>query len=170
MAIVGYTNAGKSSLLNRLTDAGVLVEDALFATLDPTTRRTRTADGRDYTLTDTVGLRPAPAAPAGRVVPFDAGGDRRRRPAGARRRRLRRASGGPGRRGPGGARRDRRACGAGDRGRQQDRRRRRDDADPAAAPAAGCGLRVGPHRGGHRAAAAGRSPVRCRTRRSRCGC
>ena len=40
VAIAGYTNAGKSSLLNALTDAGVLVEDALFATLDPTTRRT----------------------------------------------------------------------------------------------------------------------------------
>jgi GTP-binding protein HflX len=53
---VGYTNAGKSSLLNRLTGAGVLVEDALFATLDPTTRRTDTTDGRIYTLTDTVGF------------------------------------------------------------------------------------------------------------------
>lgn len=56
VAIVGYTNAGKSSLLNRLTGAGVLVEDALFATLDPTTRRCRTPDGRVYTLTDTVGF------------------------------------------------------------------------------------------------------------------
>lgn len=56
VAIVGYTNAGKSSLLNRLTGAGVLVEDALFATLDPTTRRTTTRDGREYTLTDTVGF------------------------------------------------------------------------------------------------------------------
>ncbi|HET7724973.1 MAG TPA: GTPase HflX [Propionibacteriaceae bacterium] len=56
VAIVGYTNAGKSSLLNRLTGAGVLVEDALFATLDPTTRRAQTADGRTYTLTDTVGF------------------------------------------------------------------------------------------------------------------
>ncbi len=56
VAIVGYTNAGKSSLLNRLTGAGVLVEDALFATLDPTTRRSETADGRVYTLTDTVGF------------------------------------------------------------------------------------------------------------------
>jgi GTP-binding protein HflX len=56
VAIAGYTNAGKSSLLNRLTDAGVLVEDALFATLDPTTRRTQTSDGRVYTLSDTVGL------------------------------------------------------------------------------------------------------------------
>ncbi|GAA2563800.1 GTPase HflX [Pseudonocardia hydrocarbonoxydans] len=56
VAIVGYTNAGKSSLLNALTGAGVLVEDALFATLDPTTRRTSTADGRTYTLTDTVGF------------------------------------------------------------------------------------------------------------------
>ena len=56
VAIVGYTNAGKSSLLNRLTGAGVLVEDALFATLDPTTRRASAADGRIYTLTDTVGF------------------------------------------------------------------------------------------------------------------
>jgi GTPase len=56
VAIAGYTNAGKSSILNRLTGAGVLVENALFATLDPTTRRSRTADGRIYTLTDTVGF------------------------------------------------------------------------------------------------------------------
>src|SRR3954466_14481524 len=56
VAIAGYTNAGKSSLLNRLTGAGVLVENALFATLDPTIRRASTADGRTYTLTDTVGF------------------------------------------------------------------------------------------------------------------
>ena len=56
VSIAGYTNAGKSSLLNRLTDAGVLVEDALFATLDPTTRRATTSDGRIYTLSDTVGF------------------------------------------------------------------------------------------------------------------
>lgn len=56
VAIVGYTNAGKSSLLNRLTNAGVLVENALFATLDPTVRQTQTSDGRIYTLTDTVGF------------------------------------------------------------------------------------------------------------------
>jgi len=56
VAIAGYTNAGKSSLLNRLTDAGVLVEDSLFATLDPTTRRTQTSDGRIYTMSDTVGF------------------------------------------------------------------------------------------------------------------
>lgn len=56
VAIVGYTNAGKSSLLNRLTGAGVLVENALFATLDPTTRRAQTNDGRVYTFTDTVGF------------------------------------------------------------------------------------------------------------------
>jgi len=56
VAIAGYTNAGKSSLLNRLTGAGVLVEDALFATLDPTTRRTTTPDGRVYTMSDTVGF------------------------------------------------------------------------------------------------------------------
>ena len=56
VAIAGYTNAGKSSLLNRLTGAGVLVENALFATLDPTVRRARTPDGRAYTLVDTVGF------------------------------------------------------------------------------------------------------------------
>jgi GTP-binding protein HflX len=54
--LAGYTNAGKSSLLNRLTDAGVLVENALFATLDPTVRRCQAADGRPYTLADTVGF------------------------------------------------------------------------------------------------------------------
>jgi GTP-binding protein HflX len=56
VAIAGYTNAGKSSLLNRLTQAGVLVEDALFATLDPKTRRAAAEDGRVYTLSDTVGF------------------------------------------------------------------------------------------------------------------
>jgi GTP-binding protein HflX len=56
VAIAGYTNAGKSSLLNRLTSAGVLVENALFATLDATVRRAQAADGRVYTLTDTVGF------------------------------------------------------------------------------------------------------------------
>ncbi|MEN8602621.1 GTPase HflX [Microbacterium rhizosphaerae] len=56
VAIAGYTNAGKSSLLNRLTSAGVLVENALFATLDATVRRAEAADGRVYTLTDTVGF------------------------------------------------------------------------------------------------------------------
>ncbi|WP_116042068.1 GTPase HflX [Amycolatopsis palatopharyngis] len=56
VAIVGYTNAGKSSLLNAITGAGVLVEDSLFATLDPTTRRAETPDGHTYTLTDTVGF------------------------------------------------------------------------------------------------------------------
>ena len=56
VVIAGYTNAGKSSLLNRLTGAGVLVENALFATLDPTVRRAETPDGRLYTLADTVGF------------------------------------------------------------------------------------------------------------------
>jgi GTP-binding protein HflX len=56
VVIAGYTNAGKSSLLNRLTGARALVEDALFATLDPTTRRARTDDGRVYTISDTVGF------------------------------------------------------------------------------------------------------------------
>jgi GTP-binding protein HflX len=56
VAIAGYTNAGKSSLLNRITRAGVLVENALFATLDPTVRKTSTPDGRPYTIADTVGF------------------------------------------------------------------------------------------------------------------
>jgi len=56
VAIAGYTNAGKSSLMNRLTNAGVLVENALFATLDPTVRKSTTTDGRIYTLSDTVGF------------------------------------------------------------------------------------------------------------------
>ncbi|MCX8527468.1 MAG: GTPase HflX [Candidatus Nanopelagicales bacterium] len=56
VAIAGYTNAGKSSLLNAMTHAGVLVENALFATLDPTVRKSRTPHGREYTLADTVGF------------------------------------------------------------------------------------------------------------------
>jgi GTP-binding protein HflX len=56
VVIAGYTNAGKSSLLNALTGAGVLVEDALFATLDPSVRRATTPAGRTFTLTDTVGF------------------------------------------------------------------------------------------------------------------
>ena len=56
VALVGYTNAGKSTLLNRLTEAGVLVEDKLFSTLDPTTRRLDLPDGRACVLSDTVGF------------------------------------------------------------------------------------------------------------------
>ena len=56
VAIVGYTNAGKSTLLNRLTDAGILAEDKLFATLDPTTRKLELPDGTGVLLTDTVGF------------------------------------------------------------------------------------------------------------------
>ncbi|KAK9810057.1 hypothetical protein WJX72_004066 [[Myrmecia] bisecta] len=56
VALVGYTNAGKSTLLNRLTDAGVLAEDKLFATLDPTTRRVKLPSGKEVLFTDTVGF------------------------------------------------------------------------------------------------------------------
>ncbi len=56
IAIVGYTNAGKSTLLNRLTDAGILAEDKLFATLDPTTRKFELPTGESVLLTDTVGF------------------------------------------------------------------------------------------------------------------
>ena len=75
--IAGYTNAGKSSLLNALTGAGVLVEDALFATLDPTVRRAETPSGRAVHADRHRRLRPAPAAPAGGRVPVHAGGGRR---------------------------------------------------------------------------------------------
>ena len=78
---------GSPSLLNRLTGAGVLVENALFATLDPTVRRCQTADGRDVHAGRHGRLRAAPAAPARRGVPLHAGGGRRRRPDPARRRR-----------------------------------------------------------------------------------
>lgn len=56
VALVGYTNAGKSTLLNKLSNAGVLAEDKLFATLDPTTRRVKLPNGREILLTDTVGF------------------------------------------------------------------------------------------------------------------
>ena len=74
VAIAGYTNAGKSSLLNRLTGAGVLVDDSLFATLDPAVRKARDP-GRALVHPDRHRrLRPAPAASAGRGVPVHAGG------------------------------------------------------------------------------------------------
>ncbi|MBE6618420.1 MAG: GTPase HflX [Ruminococcaceae bacterium] len=56
VAVVGYTNAGKSTLMNRLTGAGILAEDKLFATLDPTTRKYSLPSGREILLTDTVGF------------------------------------------------------------------------------------------------------------------
>ncbi|KAM3304622.1 GTPase HflX [Capsicum chacoense] len=56
VSLVGYTNAGKSTLLNRLTGADVLAEDRLFATLDPTTRRVQMKNGKEFLLTDTVGF------------------------------------------------------------------------------------------------------------------
>lgn len=56
IAIVGYTNAGKSTFLNKITDAGILSEDKLFATLDPTTRNLKIPDGEEVLFTDTVGF------------------------------------------------------------------------------------------------------------------
>ena len=89
VAIAGYTNAGKSSLLNQLTGAGVLVQDALFATLDPTVRRATVAGRARVHPHRHRRVRAAPAAPAGRRLPLHARGGGRRRPAAARRRRLR---------------------------------------------------------------------------------
>ena len=87
VAIAGYTNAGKSSLLNRLTSAGVLVENALFATLDATVRRVRD-DRRSRVHAHRHGrVRAQPAAPARRGVPLDARRGRRRRRHRPRRRR-----------------------------------------------------------------------------------
>ena len=90
VALVGYTNAGKSTLLNRLTDAGVLVEDRLFSTLDPTTRRLDASRRRDRAAGRHGRVRAQAAPPAGRGVPLDAGGGRRSRSAPARGRRRRR--------------------------------------------------------------------------------
>ena len=108
VTIVGYTNAGKSTLLNRLTDAGVLVEDRLFATLDPTTRRLALPGGEPVLLTDTVGF--VRTLPHGLVEAFkstlEVAG--RRRLARPRRRRQRRRPRGPDRRRARGAGRDRR--------------------------------------------------------------
>ena len=87
VALVGYTNAGKSTLLNRLTQADVLVEDRLFSTLDPTTRRLRLPGGETGPVLRHRRLRAPPPAPARRGVPVDARGGGRRRPARARRRR-----------------------------------------------------------------------------------
>jgi GTP-binding protein HflX len=56
VSLVGYTNAGKSTLLNRLSGAGLLAEDRLFATLDPTTRRVELPNGKESLFTDTVGF------------------------------------------------------------------------------------------------------------------
>ena len=88
--IVGYTNAGKSTLLNRLTDAGVLVEDRLFATLDATTRRLSLPGRRDGVRVRHRRLRAQAAAPTRRGVQVDARRRGRRRPARPRRRRVRR--------------------------------------------------------------------------------
>ena len=70
VALVGYTNAGKSTLMNALSNAGVLAEDRLFATLDPVTRRVHLAPGRATLLTDTVGF--IQKLPTGLVAAFRA--------------------------------------------------------------------------------------------------
>ena len=108
VAIAGYTNAGKSSLLNRITRAGALVENALFATLDTAVRRAETDDGRIYTLVDTVGFvrnLPHQLVEAFRSTLEEVARLRHHR---ARRRRL---ASGPGRTARDGARRHRRPGG-----------------------------------------------------------
>ena len=149
---------------------GVLVEDALFATLDPTTRRA-THRGRAGLHALRHGrLRPAPAAPARRGVPLDAGGGRRGRPGRARGRRRPPRPGGAGPRGARGARRGRRRPAARAAGGQQDRRGRRGDAAAAQAALAGRGLRLGAHRARASTSCARRSRRGCRGRRSSCAC
>jgi GTP-binding protein HflX len=137
VVIAGYTNAGKSSLLNALTGAGVLVEDALFATLDPAVRRAESPSGRDFTLTDTVGfVRHLPhqlveafrstleeSADADLIVHVVDGSDPEPEAQIAAVR--------------GGARRNRRGQGARARGGQQDRRGRSRGAAGTAGPPAG---------------------------------
>ena len=167
VAIAGYTNAGKSSLLNRLTDAGVLVEDALFATLDPTTRRSRTADGRIFTLTDTVGfVRHLPhqlvesfrstleeVGEADLLLHVVDGSDDHPEEQVAAVREVLGEIDAAGR--------------AGDPRRQQDRCRRRDHPHPAATPVRGRGVRVCAHRRGHGPAPHANHRTRSRTRPSR---
>ncbi len=90
VGIVGYTNAGKSTLLNALVGTEVArAEDKLFATLDPTSRQVKLGDGQTAIVTDTVGLHPQAAAPAGRRVPGDARGGQPGRRADRGRRRVR---------------------------------------------------------------------------------
>ena len=170
VAIVGYTNAGKSSVLNRLTGAGVLVEDALFATLDPTTRRSQTADGRVYTLTDTVGF--VRHLPHDLVEAFAStlGGVGTGRPAGARGRRVRSR---PGRSDQGrprraGRHRSRRRAGAG--GAEQVRSGQCRGHHHPAHRGSGRRGHLGPHRRRDRGAAGRRSSPGCRGPSGRCGC
>ena len=86
VALVGYTNAGKSTLLNALADADLYVADMLFATLDPTSRQVSLASGREVVVTDTVGLHQQAASRPRRRVPRHAGGgDAGRSPARGRR-------------------------------------------------------------------------------------
>ena len=139
VVIAGYTNAGKSSLLNALTGAGVLVEDALFATLDPSVRRARPRPGAAVHADRHRRVRPAPAAPARRGLPVHAGGGRRRRPDPARGRRLGRRPAGTARRRARRARRDRCRERARARRDQQDRRCRPGDAQGASAARAELG-------------------------------
>ena len=110
VSLVGYTNAGKSTLMNALTDAGVLVEDKLFATLDTRTRRWRFRGGGLRPALRHGRLHPRPAARAGRLVQGHARGGPPGRPAPARRRRLEPRGREPDPGGQGGAR------GAGPRG------------------------------------------------------
>ena len=167
IAIAGYTNAGKSTLLNRLTGAHALVADQLFATLDPTTRKLELPGGRRATLSDTVGFVSKLPARSGRGVPLHArGGDGGRRDPARRRRGL----AGPGRADRGrapGARRDRSGRHPGGARPQQDRPGRGlgAGASGSSLPGLGGGVRRSPARAPR---GCSRSSVRpCRTRRSR---
>ena len=155
VVIAGYTNAGKSSLLNALTGAGVLVEDALFATLDPAVRKAKMPNGRPFTLTDTVGfVRHLPhqlvdafrstleeAKDADLILHVVDGSDADPQAQLSRRAR--------------GARRDRGAGRARARRDQQDRPGGPGDAQGAPAPRARRGARLGQDRRGHERAARG---------------
>jgi GTP-binding protein HflX len=166
VAIAGYTNAGKSSVLNRLTGAGVLVENALFATLDPTVRRAHAEDGRTYTLSDTVGfVRHLPhqlveafrstleeVAEADLIVHVVDGSHPDPSPRSRRSR---------------GLRRDRREQGARARRRQQGGRRRPAGARPAAAQGARAAWSSPPARAGASPSCAWRSRRPCPRRPSR---
>ncbi len=123
VVIAGYTNAGKSSLLNALTGAGVLVEDSLFATLDPSVRRAKSPERPPVHADGHGRVRKAPAAPAGGCLQVHPGGGRRRGPGPARGGRIGCGPAVAALRRPGGAGGDRRGRRARAHRDQQDRRR-----------------------------------------------
>ena len=146
VAIVGYTNAGKSTLFNQLTEANVLVEDQLFATLDSTVRKLELPEGHSVLCSDTVGFVATLAARTGRGLPLHARGGCRGRLAASRRRCRRRRSGSSDRGRAHRPRRDRRRRPGRAPRHQQDRHRRSSGGGAIAAGVPGFGGGIGADR------------------------